>query len=135
MLSAKRKRNRLNHKYQQEKQDEAAAQSEVQAWRKAQVQAHSDWQRLKPELDAAIKSANEVQAQVQAEVHKSQAPARKRVAELNQVLAQRQAAELAKAQEVLDAQKAQDLEDARQIEPADEVQRGLIRLELARARH
>ena len=57
----------------------------------------------KPELDAAIKSASEVQTQVQVEVRNSQAPALQRVAELESVLAQRQAAELAKAQEVLDA--------------------------------
>ena len=157
VLSAKRQRNLLNQKYQQAKQEEAAAQTDAEAWRKAhpvmakaydaggiwgvmpwgtaelgklieaEAQARSERQRLKPELDAAIKSASAVQAQVQAEVRNSQAPALQRVVELESLLEQRQAAELAKAQEVLDAQKAQDLEAAQRIERAEEAQRHLKR--------
>lgn len=148
VTAAKAPRNRLNQKYQQAKQQEATAKSQAEAWRKAhpviakahdaggiwgamvwgaaelgklieaEAQARSERQRLKPELDAAIKSASAVQVQVQAEVHKSQGPARNRVEELERVFAQRQAAELAKAQEMLDAQKAQDLEAERQVEEA-----------------
>ena len=93
----------------------------------ALAQTRSERQRLKPELDAAIKSASAVQVQVQAEVRNSQALALQRVEELESVLAQRQAAELAEA-EVLDAQKAQDLEAERRIEQAEEeAQRGLER--------